>query len=293
VKIYNIHQKIKIEKGLVIGIGKFDGVHLGHQKLIKKIISISKRKNKIPAVFTFKNFPLESYITPFEEKISLLKKYGIEICIWSNFEEIKNWDGEKFIEFLIKIGVKEIVVGFNFKFGKDRKWDVDLLKDISKKYGFSVNIVNAFEIDGEVVNTSKIKKFLREGNIERANKFLGRHFSIKGKVVAGSGRGKKIGFPTANILLDEKIEIGQGVYAGYVFYKGEKYKGGMNVGNCPTFGEKRKRVEVYIFDFEQEIYGETIEVFFLKKIRDEIKFSSIDELKKQIKKDINIIKEIK
>jgi len=115
VKIYNIHQKIKIEKGLVIGIGKFDGVHLGHQKLIKKIISISKRKNKIPAVFTFKNFPLESYITPFEEKISLLKKYGIEICIWSNFEEIKNWDGEKFIEFLIKIGVKEIVVGFNFK----------------------------------------------------------------------------------------------------------------------------------------------------------------------------------
>lgn len=282
--------KEKEKKGIVLGIGKFDGVHLGHQKLIKRILTNSKKSGEIPSVFTFRNFPVEFYITPWEEKLSLLEKSGIEICIWCDFEEVVNWYPDEFIDFLTTLNLKEVVVGFNFKFGKNREGNIDTLKEFSKRSNFSVSVIDPFKINGEIVNASKIRDFLKEGEIEKANTFLGRHFYFKGKVTAGSGRGRKIGFPTANIFSENRIEIGQGVYAGYVSFKGKFYKAAVNVGMPLTFGEKEKRIEVHIIDFDGEIYGQYLTVFLTRKIRDVQYFSSPEELKKRIKKDIDHIK---
>jgi len=276
-------------KKLILGIGKFDGVHLGHKKLIEKIVSISKKERKIASVFTFRDFPVEFYITPWEEKISILEKYGIEVCIWSDFSDIKNLKADNFIKYLIKKGVESFVVGFNFRFGKNREGDIKSLKKLSEKYNFSVNVIEPVKIDGEIVNASKIRQFVKKGEIEKANKFLGRYFSFKGKVIKGSLRGKIIGFPTANILPDYKIEVGEGVYAGYVFYKGKFYKAAINIGAPVTFGEKEKRIEVHIIGFKENIYGETLEIFLVKKIRDEKCFSSMEELKNALKKDISSV----
>ncbi len=289
-KIYYFYNIDKYNKKFVLGIGKFDGVHLGHKKLIEKIVSVSKKEGKIASVFTFRNFPVEFYITPWEEKISILEKYGIEVCIWSDFSDIKNLKANEFIEYLIKKGVESFVIGFNFRFGKNREGDIETLKKLSEKYSFSVNVVEPVKIDGEIVNASKIREFIKKGEIEKCNKFLGRYFSFKGKVVKGSLRGKIIGFPTANILPDYKIEIGEGVYAGYVFYKGKFYKAAINIGAPVTFGEKEKRIEVHIIEFKEKIYGETLEIFLLEKIRDIETFPSKEELIETIKKDINYIK---
>jgi len=279
-----IKDQIFSEK-LILG----NGVHTGHKKLIEKIVSISKKEGKIASVFTFRDFPVEFYITPWEEKISILEKYGIEVCIWSDFSDVKNLRADNFIEYLIKKGVESFVVGFNFRFGKNREGDVETLKRFSKKYNFSVNVVEPVKIDGEIVNASKIRQFVKKGEIEKGNKFLGRYFSFKGKVIEGSLRGRIIGFPTANILPDYKVEVGEGVYAGYVVYKNKFHKAAINIGPPVTFGEEEKRIEVHIIGFKEEVYGETLEIFLVKKIRDEKCFSSMEELKNALKKDISSV----
>ena len=288
-EVYHFRNIEKQKQGLVVGIGKFDGVHLGHKKLIEKIVSVSKKESKVASVFTFRNFPVEFFITQWEEKISILEKYGIEICIWSDFSDIRNLKANEFIEYLIKKGVEGFVVGFNFRFGKNREGDVETLKKLSEKYGFSVDVVEPVKIDGEIVNASKIRQFIKKGEIEKGNKFLGRYFSFKGKVVKGSLRGKIIGFPTANILPDYKVEAGEGVYAGYVFYKGKFYKAAINIGAPVTFGEKEKKIEVHIIEFREEIYGEGLEIFLVKRIRDVECFPSIEELKIALRKDISSV----
>ncbi len=272
-------------KGLSIGIGKFDGFHSGHKKIIEEVIKKAKSKRIIPSVFTFKHFPVEFYIISWEEKLSFFETSGIQLCIWCDYEEISFWEPFEFVEYLKSINVKSIVVGKNFCFGSHKKGDVNELKK-----EFDVYILEPVCIDGEFVSSSKIREYLKNGDIENANKLLGRFFSFKGKVITGSSKGKSLGFPTANLSLLNDVKINDGVYSCWVKYNDEYFKGALSIGNCPTFGSDYK-IEVHIIDFDRIIYGEIIEVYPVIKIRDQKKFESAEELKEGMKKDIEFIKE--
>lgn len=276
-------------KNAILGIGKFDGFHLGHQKIINTILDKGKGKKGVTAVFTFRHFPADFYIYSWEERLAFLNKAGVEICIWSDFEEISFWKPEKFLKFLLKIGIKEIVVGFNFVFGSHRKGNIEFLKRESDREKFLLFVVQPVKVDGEIVNSTKIRNFIKVGNLERVSTFLGRNFSFKGKVITGDLRGRVLDYPTANLYFFNKLNIGDGVYAGWILYKGKFYKGAINIGVSPTFGGKEKKIEVYILNFEKEIYGEILKVFLITKLRDEIRFSSKEDLKEQMKKDVQEI----
>jgi len=275
-----------VGKGLSIGIGKFDGFHIGHKKIIEEIVRKSKSKRIIPAVFTFKSFPVEFYITQWEEKLNFFEKYGIEFCIWCDYEEISFWQPFEFIEYLKCINVQSIVVGNDFRFGSHRKGSIE---DLKKE--FEVDIIKPVIVDNQIVNSSKIREYLKNGDIESVNKFLGRIFSFKGKVITGNSKGKDIGFPTANLYLLNNIIIKDGVYGCWVKYKDEFYKGALSIGNCPTFDNNEHKIEVYIIGFDKIIYGEVIEIFPMIRIREQKKFKNINELKESIEKDVEEINE--
>jgi len=275
-----------ISKGISMGIGKFDGFHLGHKKIIEEINKKAKDKRLIPAVFTFKHFPVEFYISPWEEKIHFFENSGIELCIWCDYDEISFWEPFEFIEYLESINVKSIIVGENFKFGSHRKGKIE---DLKKK--FEVFVLNSVKIEGQIVNSTKIREFLKMGDFENVNKFLGRQFSFSCKVITGNSRGKNLGFPTANLSLLNDIKIKEGVYACWVKYKDQFLKGALSIGNCPTFGDENTKFEVHIIGFNSNIYGEIIEIFPFFKIRDQKKYENIEKLKEAIKRDIEKIEE--
>lgn len=273
-------------KGLSIGIGKFDGFHIGHKKIIEEVIKKAKNKRIIPSVFTFKHFPVEFYITSWEEKLSFFENSGIEICIWCDYEEISFWEPFEFIEYLKSINVKSIIVGNNFRFGSHKKGKID---DLKKE--FDVSIIEPVCIDKEIVNSSKIREYLKNGDIEKVNKLLGRNFSFKGKVITGNSKGKNLGFPTANLSLLSEVKIKDGVYGCWVKYKDNFYKGALSIGNCPTFEDEEYKIEVHIIGFDKLIYGEVIEVYPTIRIREQKKFENVELLKNKIKKDIETIEE--
>ncbi|MCX7917888.1 MAG: riboflavin biosynthesis protein RibF [bacterium] len=275
-----------VGKGIVIGIGKFDGFHLGHRKIIEEIVKNAKIKRIIPAVFTFRHFPVEFYISPWEEKLKFLENSGIEICLWCDYEEISYWEPFEFIEYLKSINVKSIIVGNEFRFGAHRKGTTN---DLKKE--FDVLVLSPIKINDEPVNSSKIRDYLKKGDFEKVNKFLGRQFSFLGKVITGKSRGKKIGFPTANLSLFNNINFGKGVYACWVKYKDIFFKGALSIGNCPTFDETDDKIEVHIIGFDNIIYGEILEIFPIFKIREQKKYENIEELKRDIQKDIEEINE--
>lgn len=275
-----------IGKGISIGIGKFDGFHLGHKKIIEEVIKKAKNKRLISAVFTFKHFPVEFYISTWEEKLRFFEQNGIELCLWCDYEEISFWEPFEFIEYLKSINVKCIVVGDNFKFGSHKKGKIDDLKK-----DFEVSVLDTVKIKGEIVNSTKIREFLEKGDFENVNKFLGRQFSFSGKVITGSSRGKNLGFPTANLSIFNSIKIRDGVYGCWVKYKDDFFKGALSIGNCPTFENEEKKIEVHIIGFDKIIYGEILEVFPVYRIRDQKKFNNLEDLKIIIKKDIEEINE--
>ncbi|MCM8818411.1 MAG: riboflavin biosynthesis protein RibF [Candidatus Omnitrophica bacterium] len=275
-----------VGKGLSIGIGKFDGIHIGHKKIIEEVVKKGKSKRIIPSIFTFKNFPVEFFISSWEEKLNLFENLGIELCIWCDYEEISFWQPFEFIEYLECISVKSIVVGNGFQFGSHRKGTIE---DLKKK--FDVLIVQPVIVEGEIVNSTKIREYLKNGDIEKVNKLLGRNFSFKGKVITGNSRGKNLGFPTANLSLFNNIKIKEGVYGAWVKFDNNLYKGALSIGNCPTFYNDENKIEVHIINFDKIIYGEILEIYPILRIRDQKKFKNLEELKENIKKDINFIYE--
>lgn len=273
-----------VGKGLVIGIGKFDGIHIGHKKIIEEVIKKAKSRRIIPSIFTFKNFPVEFYISGWEEKLNIFEDLGIELCIWCDYEEISFWQPFEFIEYLECINVKSVVIGNGFQFGSHRKGTIE---DLKKK--FDVLIIPPVIVEGEIVNSTKIREYLKIGRIEKVNKFLGRHFSFKGKVITGSSKGKDLGFPTANLSLSNNIKIKEGVYSAWIKFDNNLYKGALSIGNCPTFDSGEYKIEVHIIGFDKIIYGEIIEVYPVLRIRDQKKFKNIEELRKNIENDIKFI----
>ena len=273
-------------------IGGFDGVHLGHQELLK----FTKESSNTFQIITFDILPKKYFnnehklLTTNNEKIELFKKYEPSNLVFINFEHVLKFSPKTFCDMLKNnMKAKSIYVGNDFKFGANREGDVNYL---IKYFGEnSIHTIEDYDHNNEKISSTLIKSFLNDGQIEHANAALGYEYSLSGSVIKGDQRGSQIGFPTANINVDNNIQIPKnGVYKVNVYLNEILYEGIMNIGHKPTVSEDtRLSLEVHIFDFNDDIYDADLTVYFNKFIRDEIKFSSIDELIQQISKDIEEI----
>ena len=300
--IRDIYKPCNIEK-TVVALGNFDGIHKGHQELIKQTIKLAEKLNATPVLFTFyphpikiiKNIEEPFLIQTFKEKAKIVESLGIETIVCARFsKEFAGMQPELFIkEILLKnLNAIGICVGHDYTFGKEGKGNTKLLKELAAKYNFEVIVIPPVKIDGIIVSSTKIREFLRNGEIEKANLFLGRRYSISGIVKEGNKRGTNLGFPTANIYPHNDIMLPNGVYATFVYIDSKKFKAAVNVGVNPTFKGKIKHIEAHIFDFYNNIYGKKIKIEFVKFIREEKRFKKIDDLINRIKEDIKIIKSV-
>lgn len=294
--IYEDNFNLDLEAKTYIALGSFDGLHLGHMRLINKTLELAKSNNTKSMVFTFKNHPLTIINEEIAPKLiisngmksNLLEKAGIDILNFSIFdEEFMKISPEDFIYNMVKhYNAKGFIVGFNYRFGYKNLGDVELLKVLSKKLNFDICIVDPVKINNEVVSSSKIRHLISEGDITKANYFLTRPFTLEGNVIKGKQLGRQIKFPTVNLDYDKKFILPRGgVYYTVVEYDNKRYKGITNIGYNPTVKDKKLSIETHILDFEKEIYGEFVKVYFYKRMRDEKKFDSLELLVEQLKLD--------
>lgn len=288
----------------VVALGMFDGVHLGHASVINRAKEISKKIGGTLTVFTFSNHPL-SIISP--EKVPLevssrnlrreiFSDLGVEILIEIPFtKELSKKSPEEFLNLLReKISPAYVVTGPNYTFGRFGKGNGRMLLRESENFGFKTEICPAVTIGKKTVSSTRIRNLISEGNLHAANELLGRNFTYQSEVVHGDQRGRKLGFPTANLEIEDKrLMLPNGVYIVVVKVGENFYKGIANVGDNPTFKVAKRRLEVFIDEFNQEIYGREISVEFLEKIRDEKKFSSVEELKAQLREDLQTMRNYK
>jgi riboflavin kinase/FMN adenylyltransferase len=288
----------------VLAIGNFDGVHLGHQTIFRMLVERAKKKKGTSIACTFEPHPLRiiaperapKLLTPFKDKIDLIKSLGVDMVVCVNFtREFANIKAEDFVqEILCKtFKVKEVFIGENYRFGKGRKGSPEILRELGKKLGFKVTVVEEVQLQDVTVSSSRIRTLIAKGRIEEASLFLGRHYSVVGIVIEGAKRGKSLlNVPTANIAVFNELLPKDGVYAVTVELDGKPYGGAANIGYNPTFQDKKFSFEVHILKFKKDILGKTIRVRFIKRIRDEKKFSKVEDLKEQMKKDIDEISHI-
>ena len=298
--IENIRRKFR---NPVLTLGNFDGVHLGHQRIFEDLREEARKIDGEAVVFTFDPHPLQILdppkcppaITPFKKKLMLLQKLGIDVVIVAAFDlDLANLTPEAFVKGVLvdKIGARKILVGFNYFFGKNRRGNVERLKRLGQKYGFEVKVVDAMTVNDIPVSSSKIREFIQNGKMPEAAQLLGRNYLLIGKVIWGADRGKKLGFPTANLEVLNGLYPKTGVYAVEVIMGDKTYPGVADVGYNPTFGENPLSVEVHILDFSRDIYGEEIQLIFHERIRDEKAFENPESLAQQIRKDIDAAKKI-
>jgi riboflavin kinase/FMN adenylyltransferase len=289
--------KFSPEKDTIVTIGVFDGVHLGHKELISELLKQAGEKNLFSAVVTFRQHPEDMllsktklpYLTDIKTRVTLLKNEGIDIIVPLSFtKELAGLDARRFIGLLQEhLRMRGMVIGSDFALGKAREGDKDNLRRLGKELGFSVTVVPPLEIAGEVVSSTTIRKAMAEGNMEKVRKLTGRYFSLHGKVVTGAGRGEGLGFPTANLNVNSGQALPpDGVYAGLAHINGEIYQTMTNIGKDPTFGGNERTVEAYLLDYHGDLYGYELTVDFVAKLRNEKKFASADDLKKQVAEDV-------
>ncbi len=284
-------------------IGTFDGVHKGHQKLFEKLLKVSKKRNFLSLAFVFENRPREiinkdsfrPYILTFQDRIKKIKRNKLDDVIKVNFDdEIRNLTSEEFLKLLReKINLKCLVVSKNTKIGKDQK-SGDILKEICSKLEiefYSIDMTSNFE---NLVSSSNVLDLIKSGEMEKTNSMLGENFYLIGKVEQGDKIGRTIGFPTANLSVKEIVQLpGDGIYASLVEIDNKNYFGALSIGTRPVIeNDDSRKIEVYIIDFNKNIYGKEIKVSIITKIRNQTKYNSIEELKIQIEKDITEINKI-
>jgi len=287
----------------VVTLGNFDGVHLGHQKIFARVMEEAIKIDGEAVVITFEPHPLKvlspehcpPLLTPFRKKMMLIEKSGIDtvLCIefTTAFSQISPL---AFMNTILveKMRARKIIVGYNYHFGKDKGGDVETLKTVGKSFHVDVDVMEPLTIDGTVVSSSKIREFIKAGDVETAAKLLGRDYPVIGNVVEGAKRGHTLGFPTANLAISEEVYPKAGVYAVEVLWNRQPFNGVANIGVNPTFqaahSEMKANVsfEVYILDFDHNIYGDEIQVSFKKRIRDEVRFGSTADLIRQIQRDV-------
>lgn len=303
-KTYRELLTINLPKPIVCGLGNFDGVHLGHQMLIKELLKQSKIRGLESAILTFEPHPAkvlnpeksDPLIMTLKQKERVIKSFGVHNLIFAPFtKDFSQLNYKDFIYNILikKCRVKTIVVGFNYKFGNKGEGNADILKEICGKEGIDTIIIPPVTYDGKVVSSSLIRSLIMDGNVKKAGEFMDRPFSIEGTVVCGDALGRKLGFPTANVSYSPDIVLpAHGVYATIVIWQDRTFKSITNIGTKPTFNKNQTTLEVHIFNFNKQLYGETLEVVFVEKIRDEIKFESPSELIDQVKKDFASAKNI-
>lgn len=285
------------ERDTIATVGVFDGVHLGHKQLISELLKQAGRKGMLSAVVTFRQHPEDllsskaklPYLTDIKTRIKLLQDEGVDIIVPLSFtEELAKLDARRFLGLLREhLRMRGLVIGSDFALGKGREGDKDTLRQLGKELGFSITVVFPLEIAGEVVSSTTIRKAMAEGNMKKVSKLTGRYFSLHGKVVTGAGRGEGLGFPTANLDVNSGQALPpDGVYAGLAHINGEIYQTMTNIGKDPTFGGTERTVEAYLLDYHGDLYGYELTVDFIAKLRDEKKFASVDELKKQVAEDV-------
>lgn len=299
-KIYNSIDEFRGAANPTITIGTFDGVHLGHQKIINQLKSAANAIHGETVLLTFYPHPRLvlfpddedlKLLNTEEEKKELLEKHGIQHLIIQPFsKEFSRIGYTEYVRDILvsKLKVKKLIIGYNHQFGRNREGTFQKLKALAPVYSFELERIPAQDINKVEISSTKIRKALNSGDIKIANKYLGYEYSISGTVVKGKGLGKGFGYPTANIRINDKLKLipADGIYAVGARVKNNVYNGMMSIGVNPSISnDNKKTIEVNIFDFDQDIYDENIRVFFKQKIRDEKKFSSMDLLKKAIAAD--------
>ena len=299
-KIIRDLKNIKLDGPVTASIGGFDGIHLGHQKIIKNIIRESVKEKTKSAIITFKPLPKIFFakknfeILSINKKINILKKFNLDYLIILRFnKELISMSSKEFIEKILikKLNICSLTVGDDFKFGHKQSGTVKDLLKYSNNGHFSLNIENKHNIDNVRVSSSQIREAIIRNDFEKASKMLGRPYSVSGKIMHGDKRGSKIGFPTANIKLEPSILL-SGVYAVTTVIGNKKYSAVANIGYKPTFDGKKYLFEAHIFDLSANLYGKRLEFEIISKIRDTKKFTGIEELKENINHDINSAKKI-
>lgn len=296
-KVYNSVKEIKDIRETAVALGNFDGVHMGHRKLIQRAVDVAKEKGIKSAVFTFSNHPrnliagrniVQNIITN-EEKERIIEEMGVDYLFNIEFTwDICNMKPELFVEELLcgSFRMKYAICGFNYRFGSRAEGTPDLLSEMGKELGFELEMFNPVIVDGNIVSSTFIRGLIETGQVERCKKFMGERYSISGDVVVGNKIGRTIGFPTVNQIIDEgMITPSNGVYVTDCIFDGESHPSITNVGVKPTIGDYKKNVETHIFDFSGDLYGKYITVEFIKKMRDEVKFADVEELRRQIDSD--------
>lgn len=299
-KIYHHISEIVQQSGSIVTIGTFDGVHLGHQQILKRLVELKKTHGGETLLFTFDPHPRKvlfpdqtdlKLLTTTEEKCELLNQFGIDhVLVYPFTKDFSTMNAKDYIENILVNGLKTklLVIGYDHRFGSNREGDIETLKSYANKMQFQVEEIPAHEIDQLNVSSTRIRKAIESGDVITANKFLGYTFFLSGKVVKGKQLGRQIGYPTANVQVSnqDKLIPKIGVYAVNVWHDGIKYKGMLNVGVNPTTDRDNIiKVEVNIFDFDKAIYGDLIKVEFVKRIRDEEKFANLEELKQALAND--------
>jgi riboflavin kinase/FMN adenylyltransferase len=298
----NLDRPLGIDRPVLM-LGNFDGVHLGHQALIGSAVADAKASGGRAVVFTFWPHPMKvlaperapRLILTEADKLALLEAYGAEIAIVQTFDlDFAHIEAEKFVEdYLVRrIGVTKVWVGKDLRFGKARKGRVEDLIRWGTQAGFGVDVVGPVEIAGHRVSSSRIRTLIERGQVRQAAQNLGRHHFIAGRVVAGHGRGRDIGFPTANIEPATEAVPLDGIYATLFEVGGRRWQSATSVGVNPTFGAGPRTVESFVFDFDEDLYGQDVKVHFVERIRDERKFSSPESLAEQIDRDVFDAREI-
>jgi riboflavin kinase/FMN adenylyltransferase len=303
-KIYTHIDEFKQIKNAVLTIGTFDGVHIGHQKIISRLKEIAEQKGGETVILTFFPHPRMilhpddlniKLISTMDEKAELMKNLGIDHLIITPFtRDFSNLNPQEYIKDILveKIGTTHIIIGYDHRFGKDRSGGLVELQNYASEFGYEVEEIPEQDIDDVAISSTKIRNALLSGDVKTAENFLGYPFHLSGKVIKGDQIGRTIGFPTANLFVEESYKLipSDGIYAVSVDFKSgqlkdKSAKGMAYIGHRPTINGMSRNIEVNIFDFNEDIYGETIRLNFLKYLREDQKFNSLDELKEQLGKD--------
>jgi riboflavin kinase/FMN adenylyltransferase len=281
----------------LLAIGVFDGVHLGHKYLISQLIEASRTEGLHGSVVTFHPHPREVlspgrevlYLTTVTEKAGLLRQEGVETVITLSFTpELAGMTARQFITLVKKyLRMCGLVVGPDFALGKGREGNVDVLRALGQELGFSMTVIPEIKTNSDVISSTTIRSALADGNMKQVNKLLGRAYSLQGKVITGAGRGTGLGFPTANLAVDAKKALPpEGVYVTWAYLDGQPYQSMTNIGRRLTFGEKELTIEVLLMDYKDNLYGRELKIDIVEHLRDEKRFETVDELKRQIAADV-------
>ena len=293
-------EDLKQNRNCVITTGTFDGVHLGHQSIINKLNETALSEKACATVITFephpqlvlknKREPELKLLTTLEEKVSIFEKLKIDRLVILPFtHELSNLSSEDFVENILiqKIGFKSIIIGYDHAFGRGRSGNINVLSKLKCKYHYSIIQMTPYSCDDNIISSTKIRQLISSGKMSLAVKFLGREYKLAGRVIKGEGRGKQFSIPTANIvpLSDKKLIPQNGIYAGWVKFKNKRYETVIYIGKKPTFSYNDMSIEAYLFNFNGNLYKKIIEIEFVEKIRDDLKFDNAEKLYQQIERD--------